>query len=627
MTLQKKLGNLEFEDGSNVERRVSELLKTPQTLRDAIEKMTMNNKTTFSFLSDTTSEVKRLRFAELAQEAKRLSAQLTKEGVRQNDAVALVLSDPLEFIVSFLGISYLGAVAVPIYPPAVAGKIDSYIESTSKILLSCKARCVMTCPKLKTVLWSAVKSVRSVRKVLVAEEMISSSNKQSAISVASVATIPPSVSLDDVCFIQYTSGSTGDPKGVCVTHRSLFENSSAFLEAIDCQPGRDKGVSWLPLYHDMGLIGFVLGPILREIDVHFIPTLCFLKDPSIWLRSVSEEKGTITFAPNFAYGLVSKKTSAAEIEKLDLSTLRVAGCGAEPVQIATMRSFEKAFAPAGLATGVLCPSYGMAEATLAISIHSPGSFLRVDRVDRRIFEEEKRAVPASSDNPDVLEFVTCGNPLAFHEVGIRDPEGGLCSERNVGEIVFRGGSVANGYFQNPEATQKSFGDGWLKTGDLGYLVGNELVITGRNKDLIILNGRNIYPQTIEWEIEKVPGVRKGNSVVFSKRAGDSETLVCVCESEESDVTRLISEIRERVSHQLGHALEDIVVLKPGQLPKTSSGKVQRSKTSDLYGAGLIQTLGSRHRSDVSTAVQVGKHLLRGSLTKIGRSFTSENEVQ
>jgi fatty-acyl-CoA synthase len=348
----------------------------------------------------------------------------------------------------------------------------------------------------------------------------------------------------------------------------------------------DVFVSWLPLYHDMGLIGFILGPLIVDIPVVVLPTATFARGPKVWLETLSKYRGTITYAPNFAYALALKRLKPRDVESLDLSALRVAGCGAEPIHAETLRSFARALAPAGLRAEALLPSYGMAESTLAITFHTLGTAMQVDRVDAAALTRGE-AIPSSAD--DAIEIVSCGVPFPEHELKIVDEGGATLPERRVGEILARGASVSRGYFENPEASAESFGpDGWLRSGDLGYLVQGNLYICGRKKDLIILRGANYHPQDIEWLVSELPGVRRGNVVSFSVPVQGEERLILAVECASGDAADVCARVTARVNESLGLAPHEVVPVTIGSLPKTSSGKIQRSKTRGLYLAHALE---------------------------------------
>jgi fatty-acyl-CoA synthase len=425
------------------------------------------------------------------------------------------------------------------------------------------------------------------------------------------------VTPDDVAFLQFTSGSTSRPKGVVVTHGNLAANASAFmLEGISADPAFDKGVSWLPLFHDMGLIGFVVGPIFTNIPCVFLPTASFVRAPRLWLDKIHEHRGTITYAPNFAYALVAKRLKDKDVDGLDLSTLRVAGCGAEPIQAKALRDFAARLAPAKFDPRAFVPSYGMAEATLAITFVPYWDGLRTDAVDARELTRGHAVPPAGLAEPPI-ELVDCGVPFAGHEIAIVDDAGRRVAPRTVGQIVFRGPSMSRGYFEEPKLTAEAFkplagepDDGrgsWLHTGDLGYLVDGHLFVCGRVKDVIIIRGRNYYPSDIEWAISALPNVRRGNVVAFGVFAdsqgrvtadvlGEEQLVVC-CEGAAADAEAIRTSASACVAAQFGLTPHEIVVAPLASLPRTSSGKPQRSKTREMYLAGTLARARSVHDGD------------------------------
>jgi fatty-acyl-CoA synthase len=398
--------------------------------------------------------------------------------------------------------------------------------------------------------------------------------------------------------LQFTSGSTSRPKGVMVTHDNLSANSRAIMfEGLRSTP-EDRGVSWLPLYHDMGLIGFVVAPVFARVQVLFLPTTSFIRRPSSWLDSVHRYRGTITFAPNFAFALATRAITEAQASTWDLSCLRAVGCGAEPIVPEVLRAFLTRFEKHGLSSKAILPCYGMAEATLAITFHDLGTPLVTDRVVVDAIATGNAT--AASNDERAVEFVSCGRPFAAHELMIADAQGKPLGEREVGEIRVRGPSVTGGYFDNPEASLNVFHDGWLCTGDLGYRVGEQLFICGRVKDLIILNGKNHYPQDIERIASKIDGIRDGQCVAFS-RIGETgaEEAVLVAESRRVGDARqkLVDDLTAAVRTELGITLADVVLIKRGTLPKTSSGKVRRRETKERLERGQLEISTEHDKTD------------------------------
>jgi fatty-acyl-CoA synthase len=339
----------------------------------------------------------------------------------------------------------------------------------------------------------------------------------------------------------------------------------------------------------MGLIGFVLGTLVCDIQTVLMPTEAFGRRPNLWLETIHKCGGTITFAPNFAYGLATKRARDKDIEDLDLGALRVAGCGAEPINPRVMREFAERFGRCGFKASALMPAYGMAESTLAITFHESGATLVTDIVDTaRLAQGVAEPAPALRNGGTTVELVSCGKPFPGHEIKIVDDAGHMLSERQVGEIWAYGPSVTQGYYQNPEVTAASYTDGWLHTGDLGYLFEGNLYVCGRMKDLIIIRGANFYPQDLEWAVAEVEGVRRENVVAFSVMRNGEETLVISAEGNSTDAAALRKAIAAKIAETSGLTVGHVAVVKVGSLPKTSSGKVQRRRTKALFESGLLE---------------------------------------
>lgn len=526
-------------------------------------------------------------------------------GAKRGDRIAMVLAQPEDFVISFLGCLVVGLVPVPMYPPLSFGKLDAYADSAVNILEVAGAAYIVTDKQLSNVLWQVVPRVKTIRDLYTIDKL--DSVKRSDEPLAEV--VPA-----DLAFLQFTSGSTSAPKGVMVSHRALVANTWAIADqGMKIEHKKDKAVSWLPLYHDMGLIGFVITPIMKGVDVVFIPTLAFVKRPNVWLQTLHEYQGTISFGPNFAFALASKRASDADKAKWDLSRVRGLGCGAEPIHPAVMQEFSETFAPCGLSPNAIMPAYGMAEATLAMAFGERDEPFGTLVVDAEAFRAEG-LVKDAADDALALSFVSCGKPFPLHELGTMDADGNLLPEGQEGEIVFRGPSVTEGYWQNEEATRACFlPNGWLRTGDLGFQWNGETYITGRCKDLIILNGRNHHPQTIEWAVQEIEGVRRGNAVAFSRPGVQSEELVIVAEKKSDASDDLPERIVAAVAEQLSLKVVDVVLLGAGQLPKTSSGKLQRRKTREQYLAGSLGGEGVRTLGSTGETLTVAKHMARSLL--------------
>ncbi|MFO1057054.1 MAG: fatty acyl-AMP ligase, partial [Dongiaceae bacterium] len=394
----------------------------------------------------------------------------------------------------------------------------------------------------------------------------------------------------DPSYLQYSSGSTRFPLGVDIRQAAMIANVQAMVGAgVACEIG-DRGISWLPLYHDMGLVGFVLGPLLHQGSVDLIPTRDFARRPLVWLNVMSRNRGTVSFSPSFGYELAVQRAVGDATASLDLSCWRIAGIGGDMIQAPVLERFAATFAAAGFRPSAFVPSYGMAEATLGVSFAPLGRGIAVDHVDRDRLADDSRALPADPASPAARAFVRCGHALPGHRVEIRAEDGSVLPERRLGRVLFHGPSVMAGYFGEPEATARVLdAEGWLDTGDLGYMVEGEVVITGRSKDLIIVNGRNIWPQDIEWAVEAMPGLRRGDVAAFSlDEPGVGERLVLLVQCREQEAERrsaLAREVEGLVRRTV--AVEPRVVLIPARgLPHTSSGKLSRSRARANYLDGL-----------------------------------------
>ena len=597
-----------------------DLSQAPATVVEALRRIRTVENHGCTFL-DNANKPTFFSHAALYRAAEVRAQALLGLGLTRGDRVAMVLSQPQDFVITFLGALLAGVVPVPMFPPLSFGKLDAYAESAVSILEVAGARIIVTDKALSSVLWQVVPKVSTLKDLVVVESLDAGKKATGEL---------PEITAADLAFLQFTSGSTSAPKGVMVTHKSLVANCWAIAtEGMGLEVGSDVAISWLPLYHDMGLIGFVITPLMKGVDVVFIPTLSFVKRPSIWLQTLHDFKGTVTFGPNFAFALATKRASEKDLATWDLSSVRIIGSGAEPINANVMFEFVERFAQCGLKPGVPMPAYGMAEATLAMSFAAVGEDLPVLLLDAETFRREGRVV-TPDDDALALPFVSCGKPFSKHGICVIDAEGNVLGEDREGELVFSGPSLTDGYWKNPEATAEVFrtivGGGdtiWLRTGDLGFVHDGNVFITGRSKDLIILNGRNHHPQTIEWSVAEIDGVRKGNVVAFSRPGKESEELVVVAETRADPPADLKETIIAAVADRLSLKVTDVVLLGAGQLPKTSSGKLQRRKTREQYLAGELGGEGVRTLGATGEKLTVARHLARSLL---GRATHAASKV-
>jgi 1-acyl-sn-glycerol-3-phosphate acyltransferase len=536
-----------------------------------------------------------ITYGALHAQAAAVAAGLRARGVRPGATVALMLPTGADFLRCFQGILLARAVPVPIYPPLRLDRLEEYGERQSAILRNAGVTLLITIPKALGIGALLRARVPSLAHVVSPDE----------IALAAAPTLPDG-SGDDLAFIQYTSGSTGTPKGVTLTHDNLLANIRAITSALALRPS-DVGASWLPLYHDMGLIGSWLFCLYSGVPIDIQSPLAFLSRPERWLWTIHKRRATLSAAPNFAYELCLRKVPDAALEGLDLSSWRCALNGAEPVNPDTLERFAQRFAPYGFRREALMPVYGLAENSVGLCAPPPGRGPRVDCVAREPFARERRAVPTPENDRSALRFVGVGAALPHHEVRIVDDGGRDLPSRHVGRIAFRGPSMTAGYYARPEATAAiSLPGGWLDTGDLGYEADGEIFVTGRIKDLIIKAGRNLVPQEIEEAAGGVAGIRKGCVAAFGvadSRFG-TESLVVAAETRATGAGErdgLIAAVTERVADAVGVPPDQVLLLTPGSIPKTSSGKIQRAATRELHAAGR---LGRRTRTSWRTTTRL-----------------------
>ena len=521
-------------------------------------------------------------YGRLWHEAAAVAGGLVARGVRPGDAVALMLPTGLDFLRAFSGILLARAVPVPIYPPVRLDRLEDYARRQSAILADAGVVLMVTIARARPVAGLLSRAVPTLASVVTAGELAAEGAPVGA----------PDGRGEDAAFIQYTSGSTGQPKGVLLTHDNLLANIRAIGEGLQIAP-TDVGVSWLPLYHDMGLIGSWLFCLHHGVPLTLLPPTSFLARPERWLWAIHRRRATLSPAPNFAYELCARRVPDEALEGLDLSSWRIALNGAEPVSRATVERFTSRFAPAGFRPDAMMPVYGLAECSVALCFPPVGRGPRFDRVAREPFQRDGRAVAAADGDETALEFVSAGRELPRHEVRIVDDAGAAVAERVVGRLVFRGPSVTSGYYRKPEATAAiTLEGGWLDSGDLAYRADGEVHLCGRRKDLIIKGGRNLVPQEIEEAAAAVEGIRRGCVVALGVTSASlgTESLVVVAETratEAAERERLAAEVTARVADAVGVPPDEVVLVAPGSVPKTSSGKVRRAATLELVRSGTV----------------------------------------
>lgn len=520
-------------------------------------------------------------FEDLAVLSARYAAALLRQGLQRGDRVALALPKSQEFVGAFLGAMHAGLVPVPMYPPQGVGKLTFYLQHARHILRASESSILITSAQVKTVLGSLIGG--TTRAICTVDDLGLDDTQ---------ASLAPQ-SEDSPAFLQFTSGSTSRPKGVVLTHGNLLANIGFILGGLNMKEN-DVGCSWLPLYHDMGLIGFVLSPIISFSSVVLMSPFVFLKRPVEWLRRITRHRATVSFAPNFGYALCASRVRERDQEALDLSSWRVAGCGAEPIQLSTLERFHARFKSAGFDQKAFMPAYGLAENTLAVSFAPISEPPAAARVKVESLASDGFAAEAASDDGSAVTLVSCGRVLNGQEVAIVNNQGNRCAARQVGEITVRGPAVMKGYYNDPVATAETIRNGWLHTGDIGFLANGELFVCGRIKDLIISAGRNYYPADIEWIAGDVPGLRPGRIVAFSLNRTEgremSECVVICAESKIKPAEReaLGDKIKASVLEHLGLKIDEVLLLDRGALPRTSSGKLQRNQTREMYLAGTLE---------------------------------------
>ncbi len=533
----------------------------------------------FTFHDARGHEVNRLSYRMLRDDARALAVKLAGR-FRQAQRVALIADSSPEFLTAFFACQYAGLAPAPVPAPFNLGGAEKFETQLGQMLASAKASAFVA-PDAFSRLLEPLQD----RKDFFAATY-------SGLNALKGEGELPEIGPDDICYIQYSSGSTRAPKGVVSTHRSAVSNIRGILNAgLRCGPD-DKAVSWLPLYHDMGLVGFIMSPMMCQMPVALLSTFDFVRRPMTWPRLIAETGATISYSPSFGYDLCARRAASEELDGLDLSSWRAAGIGGDMVRPEVLERFADTFAAARFDPKAYLPSYGLAEATVAVSFVDPETAPDIDEVDLIRFIGEARAAAPKNETDKTRRFVSCGRALPGHQLEIRRHDGLRTNEREVGHIYVKGPSNCRGYFGDPEETARLIdAEGWMATGDMGYLAEGELYVTGRSKDLILHHGRNIWPQDIEWSVEKLPNVRSGSVAAFAVEPDEGEeAIVAVIATglkDETERTALAQEARAAIQKGVGAPAR--VVLAPGKaMVLTSSGKLSRAKVKARYLSGEFE---------------------------------------
>lgn len=539
-----------------------------------------------NFYSGRLELTERLPYRDLRDHAIVLARILLGQGLLPGERVVLVAETGADFIIAFAACQYARLLPVPVpVPPAFGGR-DTYSVLLRHMVSGARAAALLAPSWVEDWLPAALDGLPL--------KFLGSVAQLRHLPEATITLTPPQA--DDIAYLQFSSGSTRIPTGIAITHRALLTNVGAMIGTGLAVRAGDRAVSWLPFYHDMGLVGFVLAPLIAQMSVDYLATRDFARRPLGWLSLMDRNSATISYSPSFGYELCTRRASTTLPPELDLSRWRVAGIGGDMIRPHVLEEFATTFTPAGFVPRAFVPSYGMAETTLAISFADLDRGVETDRIDVEKLEHQGRAEPPARDsNGRTRDFVVCGKVIPNHELQIRDDSGGILADRRIGRVLVRGPSLMTGYDHRPEETARVMdADGWLDTGDLGYLADGQLVITGRAKDVIIVNGRNIWPHDIEHTVEQLETLRSGDAAAFAVDdvQGERAVVLVQCRSSDGSAHRtLVQVVRAAVSQV--HGIEPQVVLVANNaLPQTSSGKLSRSAARTAFLSGSFAPIGA-----------------------------------
>ncbi|QNT77606.1 fatty acyl-AMP ligase [Entomobacter blattae] len=560
---------------SHLKRRLGDF----STLTEALDYAAQGT-SGFNFYSGKGVLLEALPYKDLASQAKETARKLLSLNLKPGDRVAIIAESDGDFARIFFGCQYAGLVPAPLPLPVAFSGHESYIETLRGMIKNAGACAVIIPPVIAS--WT--------KEITQELGLVFGGAPQEIFALSPAEVTLPHVEADHLSYLQFSSGSTRFPIGIAVTQKAFMANAHAIAKyGLEVQEKGDRCVSWLPLYHDMGLVGFFLTPMSCQLSLDLLPTREFARRPHVWLDLIDRNKGTLSYSPSFGYELCTRRALTASF---DLSSWRAAGIGGDMIRPHILEEFAERFESSGFDPNAFVASYGMAEATLALSFAPLGKGMQTDTIDLNALEKSEMAVPSNDPARNLRTFVLCGPILPKHEVNIRASNGRSLPERQVGRIFVRGPSLMAGYFNRPDETRRVLDhEGWLDTGDLGYMLDGQIVVTGRAKDLIIINGRNIWPQDLEWAAETaIPLLRSRDVAVFSLECGTEEKVVALVQCRASDPDERQALREELITlFRRQHSVDiQVILVPPHSLPQTSSGKLTRAKAKAMLLAGEFE---------------------------------------